>query len=94
MWANGQYSEEFGAGFGVHQGSVPSQLLFILVLEALSCKFRSGLQWELLYADDLVLITDTQDECISRLKAWKAGMEIEGLYIIRKETEFMVSGVD
>ena len=28
------YSEEFGVGVGVHQGSVLSQLLFIIVLEA------------------------------------------------------------
>ena len=47
---NGQYSEEFGVGVGVHQGSVLSPLLFILVLEALSREFRSGVPWELLYA--------------------------------------------
>ena len=28
-------------------------LLFILVLEAFSCEFHTGVQWELLYADDL-----------------------------------------
>ena len=50
---NGQYSKEFGVGVGVHQGSVLSPLLFILVLEALSRQFRSGVPWELLYADDL-----------------------------------------
>ena len=33
------YSEEFGAGVGIHQGSVMSPLLFIIVLEALSGEF-------------------------------------------------------
>ena len=40
---------------GVHQGSVLSPLLFIIVLEALSREFREGLPMELLYVDDLVL---------------------------------------
>ena len=46
------YSEEFGVGVGVHQGSVLSPLLFIIVLEALSREFLTGCPWELLYADD------------------------------------------
>ena len=36
------YSEEFGVGVGVHQSSVLSPLLFIIVLEALSRDFRVG----------------------------------------------------
>ena len=36
---------------GVHQGSVLSPLLFIIVLEALSREFRVGLPMELLYAE-------------------------------------------
>ena len=36
------YSEEFGVKVGVHQGSVLSPLLFIIVLEALSSEFRIG----------------------------------------------------
>ena len=40
---------------GVHQGSVLSPLLFILVLETISREFRTGVSWELLYADDLVI---------------------------------------
>ena len=36
------YNEEFEVKVGVHQGLVLSLLLFNNVLEALSCKFRSG----------------------------------------------------
>ena len=42
------YSEEFGVGVGVHQGSVLSPLLFIIGLEALFREFRTGCPWELL----------------------------------------------
>ena len=89
---NGQYSEEFSVEVGVHQGSVLSPLLFILVLEALSREFRTGVPWELLYADDLVLIAESQEECISKLKAWKAGMESKGLRVNMKKTKFLISG--
>ena len=42
--------------FGVHQGSVISTLLFIIVLEALSKEFNVGSPWELLNADDLCCV--------------------------------------
>ena len=89
---NGQYSKEFGVGVGVHQGSVLSPLLFILVLEALSRQFRTGVPWELLYADDLAVMTDSLEECIARLKVWKEGMERKGLRVNMKKTKLMVSG--
>ena len=44
-------------------------------------------------AEDLVLIMDTLEECISMLKVWKAGMESKGLYVTTKKTKFLVSGV-
>ena len=40
------YSEEFEVKVGVQQGSVLSPLLFIIVLEALSWEFHSGVPWE------------------------------------------------
>ena len=58
-----EYSEEFGVGVDVHQGSVPSSLLLIMVLEALSREFRIGCPWELLYVDDLM----TSAESIEKL---------------------------
>ncbi|CAI9715052.1 Hypothetical predicted protein [Octopus vulgaris] len=50
------YSEEFRVEVGVHQGSVLSPLLFIIVLQAITEEFKTGCPWELLYADDLALI--------------------------------------
>ena len=47
---------------GVHLGSVLSPLLFIIVLEALSREFQAGVPLEDLYADDLVIITDSLEE--------------------------------
>jgi len=51
----------------MHQGSALSPLLFVIVTEALSREFRVALPWELLYADDLVVIAETKDDLIKRL---------------------------
>ena len=37
----------------------PEPLLFITVLEALSHEFHTGCPWENLYADDLVIISES-----------------------------------
>ena len=62
-----RYSEEFEVKVGVHKGLVFSPLLFITVLEALSPEFCSGVPWEDLYADDLVIIAESLKECV---RAW------------------------
>ena len=70
-----EYSEEFGVGVGVHQGSVLSPLLFIIVLEALSSEFLTGCPMGLLYADDLMISAGSKEELLVKLKTWKTEME-------------------
>jgi hypothetical protein len=74
---------------GVHQGSVLSPLLFIIVLEALSREFREGLPMELLYADDLVLVAESEELLMEKLKTWKEGMEGKGLKVNLGKTKVM-----
>ena len=88
---NGKYSEDFNVNVGVHQGLVLSPLLFIIILEALSREFHTGVPWELLYADDLALIAESLEECIEKFEAWKSGMESKGLRVNSKKMKFMVS---
>ena len=71
-----------GKGDVVHQSSVLTVLLLlILVLKALLRQFRTGVPWELAYANDLMLITDTLKECISTLEARMVGMGCKGLCV-------------
>jgi hypothetical protein len=50
---------------------VLSPLLFTMVLEALSGVFREDLPWELMYADDLVLVAEAEEKLLETLKRWK-----------------------
>ena len=60
-------SNSFEVKVGMHQGSSLSALLFVMVMEALSREFRVALPRELLYADDLVVIAETEKDLIKRL---------------------------
>jgi hypothetical protein len=51
---NGRVSKGFNVRVGVHQGSVLSPLLFIIVMEALSQNFRGGLPMELPYCMQMI----------------------------------------
>ena len=86
------YSEEFEVKVGVHQGSVLSPLLFIIVFEALSHEFHCGVPWEDLYADDLVIIAELLEECDRRLLTWKEAMEEKGLRVNAGKTKIMICG--
>ena len=88
---NNTYSDEFGVKVGVHQGSVLSHLLFVIVLEALSHEFRTGTPWELLYADDLVISAETKEGLKMKLNKWKTEMEAKGLKVNMGKTKIMVS---
>ena len=56
-----QLSEEFGVKVGVHQGSVLSPLLFAIVVDMVTESVIAGLMSEILYADDLVLMSETME---------------------------------
>ena len=89
-----RYSEEFEVNVGVHQGSVLSPLLFIIVLEALSHEFRCGVPWEDLYADDLVIIAESLEECVRRLLTWKEAMEEKGQRVNAGKTKICGTWLD
>jgi hypothetical protein len=84
-------SEEFEVKVGVHQGSVLSPLLFIIVMQAVSKHVSTGLPWELLYADDLVLMAESEEELRQKLIDWKTAMEQKGLRVNIGKTKVMCS---
>ena len=63
-------------------------LLFIIVLEAFSREFHSGV----LYADDLDIIAESLKECVRRLLTWKEAMEKKGLRVNAGKTKIMIWG--
>ena len=65
----------------MHQGSA------LIVMEAISREFRVALPWKLLYADDLVVIAETEEDLIKRLNEWKNNVENRGMRVSMYETD-------
>ena len=53
----------------------------MIVMEAMSREFKVALPWELLYADDLAVIDETEEELIKRLNEWKDNVESKGMIV-------------
>ena len=85
-------SSGFEVKVGMHQGSALSPLLFAIVMEAISREFRVALPGELLYADDLVVIAETEEDLIKRLHEWKNNVENRGMRVNMNKTKVMISG--
>ena len=72
-------SESLYVKVGVHQGSIPSPLLFALVMDEVTNDIREGVVKEMLYADDIVLVGDNWEEVESRYTRWKKALQEKGM---------------
>jgi len=64
----------------------------VILLEAISKEFRVALPRELLYADDLAVIAETEEELITRLNEWKDNVESKGMRVNMNKTKVMTRG--
>ena len=71
-------TEYFEVKVGLHQGSVLSPLLFIIIMGVLAEKVRTTPPWTMLFADDLVLVSETVKEVEEELERWIAVIENKG----------------
>ena len=87
-----ELSEEFEVRVGVHQGSVLSPLIFAIVVDVVTERAREGLLYEMLYADDLVLMSETMEGLREKFWNWKEAFESKGLKVNLGKTKVVVSG--
>jgi len=56
-------------------------------MEAISREFRVALPWELLYADDLAVIAETEEQLTKRFNEWKDNVECKGKRVSMNKTK-------
>ena len=61
----------------MHQGSVLSPLFFAIVVDVITKRAREGLK-QMLYADDLVLMSGTMKGLREKFWKWKNAFESKG----------------
>jgi len=63
------------------------------VFLATPCReFTVALPWELLYADDLVVTAETENDLIKRLNNWNDNVENRGMRVNMNKTKVTISG--
>ena len=87
-------SKEFKVKVGVHQGSVLTLLVFAIVVAVVTECVKNGLMSEVLYADDLVLMSKTMGGLREKFCKWKEAFESNGLNVNLGKTNVVVSGAD
>ena len=87
-----ELSEELEVKVVVHQGSVLLLLAFAIVVDVVMESVRNGLMSEMLYADDLVLMSEAMDGLQEKFWKWKEAFESKGLKVNLGKTKVVVSG--
>ena len=76
----------------MHQGSMLSPFIFAVVVGVVTECAREGALSELLYADDLVLMSETVGELRNKFLKWKEAYESKGLKVNLGKTKVVVCG--
>ena len=91
MKVRSSYSDEFFAKVGVLLLSVLSPFLFVTVIDLVTEEVRKDSFHEILYLDDLVLLSNSVKGIRKKFANWKDSSESKGLKINNQKTKLMVS---
>ncbi|KAK3540457.1 hypothetical protein QTP70_031008 [Hemibagrus guttatus] len=68
-------TEEFKVEVGLHQGSTLSPFLFAIVMDQLSEEVRQESPWTMMFADDIVICSESREQVEENLERWRFALE-------------------
>nr|GEW71481.1 hypothetical protein [Tanacetum cinerariifolium] len=77
---------------GLHQRSAISPYLFALILDELPQGIQKNIPWSMVFADDIVLVTESANGLSMRLESWRKALEDSGLRILQPNESFRYLG--
>ncbi|KAK3515943.1 hypothetical protein QTP86_004940, partial [Hemibagrus guttatus] len=72
-------TEEFNVEVGLHQGSALSPFLFAIVMDQLSEEVRQESPWTMMFADDIVICSESREQVEENLERWRFALERRGM---------------
>ncbi|KAK6765125.1 hypothetical protein RB195_025169 [Necator americanus] len=85
-------SSPFPVQVGAHLGSSLSPLLFILCMDTITKEIQNQHPWTLLFADDVMLESESRDDLQKQVQSWKDQLQQYGLRLNTSKTEYMECG--
>ncbi|KAK3564694.1 hypothetical protein QTP86_024843 [Hemibagrus guttatus] len=82
-------TEEFKVEVGLHQGSALSPFLFAIVMDQLSEEVRQESPWTMMFANDIVICSESREQVEESLERWRFVLERRGMKVSRSKTEYM-----
>ncbi|KAJ8363293.1 hypothetical protein SKAU_G00121240 [Synaphobranchus kaupii] len=82
-------TEAFKVGVGLHQGSALSPFLFAMVMDRLTDEVRQESPWTMMFADDIVICSESREQVEEILEKWRYALERRGMKVSRRKTEYM-----
>ncbi|KAK3549965.1 hypothetical protein QTP86_016861 [Hemibagrus guttatus] len=82
-------TEEFNVEVGLHQGSALSPFLFAIVMDQLSEEVRQESPWTMMFADDIVIWSESREQVEENLERWRFALERRGMKVSHSKTEYM-----
>ncbi|KAK3518424.1 hypothetical protein QTP70_000595 [Hemibagrus guttatus] len=82
-------TEEFKVEVGLHQGSAFSPFLFAMVMDQLSEEVRQESPWTMMFADDIVICSESREQVEENLERWRFALERRGMKVSRSKTDYM-----
>ncbi|KAK3527103.1 hypothetical protein QTP86_010822 [Hemibagrus guttatus] len=72
-------TEEFKVEVGLHQGSALSPFLFAIVMDQLSEEVRQESPWTMMFADDIVICSESREQVEENVERWRFVLERRGM---------------
>ncbi|KAK3543885.1 hypothetical protein QTP70_030266 [Hemibagrus guttatus] len=82
-------TEEFKVEVGLHQGSALSPFLFAIVMDQLSEEVRQESPWTMMFANDIVICSESREQVEENLERWRFALERRGMKVSGSKTEYM-----